>query len=345
MKYTKKIFLSALCISVAFGLAACSDKKSSTEPEVNPNPDIPSAPVIPEATVLSPIEFSQMTATTFGTANIFKINGDAHFNLEDTTSLVTGNDPVFTKIEFALTKIVNGALTGTTATITPQVMDYSQAPMFPDKVNFSEINLTVDNVTDCGTFRVYVTAYASDGVSNYNKFISKDSVEFTRDEALCVIPDVSSSSTNPGDLVILTKTIIPVSTADAQGLSLTTKSAVPKANADLTISIQDVTNEIKLIANNGFRIGIYSNNGDANYNDDWSSFELPPEPVKMSDFRFRETSLGTSVSPFNEGLSYVALAPNYNPETGEGFYAIMNQGSTIPDANNNIVLTFIVYSK
>lgn len=353
MNYTTKAFLSALCISAAFGLTACSDDKSSSPSNDPINPNTPDAPVIPEATVISPVRFSDMTATANGDQTIFKINGDAHFDLEDTTSLVTGNAPVFTKVEFALTKVVNNTITGTTATITPTLMDYSVTPatldtQFPDKVNFSELNLTVSNVTECGTYQVFVTAYASDDATKMDKFISKNSVTFVRDEALCAAQQQQQQQqqqTNPADLILLTKTDISVSTADAQGLSFTTKSAVPKANADITISIQDVTNEIKLTANNGFKIGIYSNNGDKNYDDDWCKFVLPPEPVKLSDFRFREASLGTTISPFDEGLAYVAIAPNYNAETGEGFYAFIKNEATIPDANKDIVLSFIVYSK
>lgn len=348
MKFANKAFLTAICTSALFGLAACSSDSSthSSNGEV-PNPDQPTQIELPTSTLISPILFSTMSATPNGNQTIFKINGDAHFNLEDTLALTKDSEPAFTKIKFTITKIVNGATMSTTATIAPDSVVYPDITgSFPDKINFSELNLTASNITECGTYRIYATAYASDDITNYNKFITKDSVQFTRDEILCAVNNnPASSSSTPEQSIILKKTIIPVNTANGEGLSLTTLAPVPTATADISIIVTEVTNEIKLVAKNGFQIAAYSNNADKNYTDDWNSFELPPEPAKMSDFRFKENALGTTIAPFDEGLSYVAIAPNYNKETGDGFYALINQGSTIPDPNRNITLTFIVYSK
>ncbi len=140
--------------------------------------------------------------------------------------------------------------------------------------------------------------------------------------------------------------VVDVGTIDSPGIDLMSCTAIPWASADLYFTADELTGVITIHSANGVRITEYTNQKETPYHDDWSSDFLPPEPVHMSDFRFREDALTTVLEGFNSDIFYVAIAPGYNSETGDGFYAFTLQSkAATPEANGNIPITVLIYQK
>lgn len=108
--------------------------------------------------------------------------------------------------------------------------------------------------------------------------------------------------------------------------------AAGAATADIVFAKAGTESNPELTASSGTCLVFTPiNNGDyAPYDDDYDVDMWPedmnarsPSTAYVSDFKFKSTSTGATIGSMIENANriYVALAPNYNAETGEGFYA------------------------
>lgn len=347
MKYlfSRKLATIGMSAVVLCGFIACSDESSS--PNKADDTPVIDTPVLPPVTDISPVVTNPMTVNFNGDGTRAVIAGGATLNLLDTTAIPTGAEVAFTSAELTMVKVNE---TGTTVG-TPLQVTYNAPTGAIPNVNWSELGAGIydENKTDCGTFRLYATYMASYDASKPSMYVSRDSLTFVRDERFCqvLVEDTSTAPKEvPGDNVLLAMTTVDVGTKDGTGISLATATAVPQASADLYFTSDELTGVLTVHSANGVQIAEYTNDKDKNWDDDWTAIDLPPDPVKMSNFRFKEKSLTTGIEGFDNMKFYVATTPAYNSTTGDGFYAftLLNKPDT-PDANNNYALTILIYKK
>lgn len=332
----------ALC-----GFCGCSDDSSSgTAPQQTNQENSTPAPEVRKQTDVSAIRINKMGITPNGLRTSFILTGGAVIDQNDTVAVPKGAEAYFMSMELSIAKIVNGQLMNTPLKVTCQ-----GAPCVLTNpiqtINLTELGARIDdeNKADCGDFRITISYAASYDANDPTMFVSNDVIDFTRDQSVCEEPAQPVPVENPADKIVLTSYEITVNTKNSEGVSLATGTVVPAGQADLIFTSDDVTGEIKVGTGNGAKIAPYSNDSDNNYDDDWSAKSLPPSPVKMSDFRFRTSNLSTTVGYFDSFIFYIVTTPNYNADTGDGFYAFAAKGSTIADENKNIKVTIIVFKK
>ena len=349
----RSLFSTALKFSAISALALCNFVACSDDSSSNASSDTPqqsSTPVVgpQQSTLLSPITIGQYTTEISPDGSYLNVAGSASLNLMDSAAIPAGVEVYFTNFEFILAKVENGIPMQTQLQIT-----CNGSPCRLEKpaqvVNLTQISTTISNFgeNDCGTFRIYSTYYASYDANQPNMFIKTDSSDFTRPQSYCQVqqPVIPQQAIVPGENVILTSYTVALNTKSGDGLSLSTGTVVPQAQADIYFTSDELTDEIKVHSSNGFQLTDYTNADDMNnFDDDWSKDLLPPEPAHMSDFRFRKNKLSTSAD-FTSYVFYIALGANYNEETGDGFYTFTELDHTVADANHNIVVTLLVYKK
>lgn len=348
--FSSVLKFSAISTIALCGFFGCSGDSSSGSDDTGIGGD-QGTPMeeIPQNTELAPIKPQPLTVEPNGVNSLFMINGGASLDLLDTTAIPTGAEVVFTKLQLRLGKVgADGSIQTTPLQITcgGQVCDRNLAQPF---ISLTELqaNIKDDNKSDCGTFRIFATYYASYDANNMEMFIKSDSVDFTRPQDACeeVKQPEPQEVVVPGSNVALTYYTIKVNTKAGDGLSLATGTVVPVAQADIYFNSDELTDEIKMYTGNGFQLTEYINGDDVeNFADDWTKDMLPPDPAHMSDFRFKTNRLQTS-SDFTSYMFYIALGPNYNAETGDGFYAFTELDESVADANHNIEITLLVYKK
>lgn len=340
--------LSAISAIALCGFCGCSDDGSSgtaAQQDVTPNNNAPADPIREESDT-SPIRINKMSISSNGLRTSFIIGGGAVIDQNDTVSVPKGAEAFFMNMQMSVSKIVNGELKKTPLTVTCQGAPCAlTSPV--QTINLTEMGARIEdnNKSDCGEFRITISYAASYDLADPEKFISNDFIDFTREQTYCEEEKQPEQQVNPADLVTLTSYEVVVNTKKGDGLSLATGATVPAAQADLIFASDDLSGEISITTSNGAKITPYSNDGDNNYDDDWNIKTLPPDPVHMSDFRFRATTLSTGVGYFDSFIFYVVTTPNYNAETGDGFYAFTAKKVGIADENKNIQVTLLVYKK
>ena len=348
MKYPISRYLLSIAMGAAVfvGFTACSDEKSD-------NPVKPDQPqVIDDShfvapTPESPIVTIAMGVNGNGDKTKFVISGGARLDLLDTTTIPSDADVQFYDMSLEIFKV--NAATGGLET-TPLTVTFNKPTTTIPNVNWSDFGASIfdENKSDCGTFRIRATYMASYDPNVPALWVSVDSVEFTRDESFCKPIEEIQAQTPvevPGSTVELTMFTVDVGTKDGTGISLASGTAVPLESADLYFTADELTGTVTAHTANGVQIAEYTNARDKNYEDDWTSIDLPPDP-HMSDFKFKEKSLGPSISGIDKFSFYVATTPSYNATTGDGFYAFTIQTkSDTPDSNNNYALTILVFKK
>lgn len=343
--YSRKLATIGISAVILSGFIACSDESSS--PNKADDTPVIDTPVLPPVTAVSPVVTNPMTVNFNGDGTRAVIAGGATLNLLDTTTIPAGAEVAFTSAELSMVKVTEaGATVGT-----PLQVTYTKPTGAIPNVNWSELGASIydDNKTDCGTFRLYATYMASYDASQPQMYVSRDSLTFVRDERFCqvLVEDTATTPKEvPGSNVMMVMTTVEVGTKDGQGISLATLSAVPQASADLYFTADELTGILAAHSANGVQIAEYTNDKDKNWDDDWTALDLPPDPVTMSNFRFKEKSLSTTIPGFDGMKFYVATTSAYNSTTGDGFYAftLLNKPDT-PDANNNYNLTILIYKK
>lgn len=351
MKYDflKSVSLLAFFATFTAVMFACNEGSDPSAPEITPQKSSSSMagqPVsLAQETEVSPIQFQTPTVDATPDKTTFNFIGSATLNAFDTTANVDSDkDPVFTNLELVLAHI-NDLGQPETALIS---LSYKM-PAFPvPNVNFGEMGLSIVDLerSQCGTFQLYITLYATNDEANPFKFITRDTVEFVREPEYCIEPVLESSSSE--EVVVsdvpLTKHTADLTTDSNKGFSLKTDSEVPKEQADFQLRLND-ENQLTLVGLNGFKVAKYTNDKDSQYDDDWYSELLPPEPVNITAFRFSTTKLAESIEGFDVDAFWVVVGPSFSPETGNDFAAVSLLQKGIANPNGVVPLSIIYYKK
>ena len=204
------------------------------------------------------------------------------------------------------------------------------------------IDLLDPGVTDCGTYSLSVTVTATSGDMVFQR---TEIIPFERDAAeYCRTEDTTSQQPVKAEIP-MTSCQVELSTNVNPGVDLAYCVAVPAvgaATADIFFEKAGDRNNPELSAKSGSGL-LFSpiTNGDLPpYTDDYE-VDIWPEDINadrvpatayVSDFKFNAidgVQLNNMIQNFNQ--IYVAKAPTYNAETGEGFYAF-----AITDATEGI---------
>lgn len=303
-------------------------------------------------TLYSPIRPTGIVVSANASQDKFTFDGSAYLDGWDTLANVNSlNDPVFTDVILDLARVdpATGALS---ATPLAALLEYDKGAFPRSGINYVEMQVRLEdpNKTECGQYRLYAYLYSTNdtlGTAGYNpkRFVTIDSVDFFRDESKCVEEIVSSSSEAVIPKVELVRGEGSFSNSRGNGFSFVTGTEVSAAEANISIALTP-TEELILKGLNGFKVTDYTNDLDQNFEDDWDSKKLlPPDPAHMSDFRFKQAALDEELEGFDNLRFYIAVGPNYNPDTGDDFYALTLKEKGNVDPNGNLSITIIYYKK
>jgi hypothetical protein len=207
---------------------------------------------------------------------------------------------------------------------------------------YVSINLLDPGFTECGTYSLIITVTATSGDMVFQR---TEIIPFERDAAEYCWGEYSSSSTVQVKEIPMTTCQVELSTNVNPGVDLAYCVAVPAAGAATADIIfekaGDVTNpELSSKSGSGLLFSPITNGDLPPYTDDYEvdiwpedmNADRSPATAYVSDFKFKAiegTQLNNMIQNFNQ--IYVAKAPTYNAETGEGFYAF-----AITDATEGI---------
>ena len=348
--FLKSASLLALFSAFTAVMYACnSSSNDPSAPERDHEVSSSSAPPIMssiEVTEVSPIRFQPPTYNVNGDESVFNFNGSAILDGWDTTANADSeNDPFFTGITLTLAHV--NAMGQNEQT--PIQLTYT-APVFPkDAINLGEMGVSMVDLekTQCGTFKLFVVLTATNDPAIPEKFISVDSVTFTRSEEACM-PEPEPVSSSAADVIIseaeLSQYKGKMSTSTIYGFSFIDNAEVPMAQAQIRVEV-DEAGKLTLFGVNGYKVAKYNNDKDKNFDDDYSSKYLPESPAHIGDFRFSETKLAESVSGFDIDYFWVVIGPAFNADTGDDFFAVTLESKEVPDGNGVRPLNIIFYKK
>jgi hypothetical protein len=270
---------------------------------------------------VSPIHFLPLTAKPNADKSEFFFYGGADFHIfECTADASDETDFIFTDVNLQLVH-VNELGQNEQARINIQ---YTPPTLQAQTIDFAQMGVKISDSakTQCGNFKLFVVLMATDDPKMHDRFVSVDSIEFVREPIYCPVESKSSSSAEIIEpKVELRKFTGNMSTSETRGYSFKEDGEVPKEQAQIQISMDELTGILTLHGLDGYKVVIYDNDKDKKYNDDWTSRDLPPSPTFTTDFKFTETKLieSTRIHGF---LFAIVIGPNYNKETGDDFYAI-----------------------
>lgn len=140
---------------------------------------------------ISPIHFSNLNVISNNDKSEFKFEGIATLEIPDSLPSRNLDETYYTGIDFKLAQVNESGILFSSKL--SQNLTYNMPELPAKEFNFSEMQLKIDdpNKIECGNYRLYITAYASDAETDYNgyynpqKFILRDSIEFTRDTTFC----------------------------------------------------------------------------------------------------------------------------------------------------------------
>lgn len=341
--------IPALFALAAAGIVACSPDDTTITPPPPSSAAASSSSFIPYSAIpvteISPIDFQEITVTSNGDMTKFIFSGSATLDAWDSATVEANqdnaSDPVFTGVDFQLLYISNGV-----ESMAPLSLTYDPGVFPRSAINFSDMGLRLEDPGKnlCGDFRIVATVYATNDLNDPQKFASNKSLDFSRPFEACQEEIPPSSSSAFVSTVELTHEEAQMSTSPALGLSLTTGTSVAAADAHIKLSLGD-GNSLVLTTLNGYKITEFSNGEDKNWDDDWDSTTLPPEPAHLSDFRFYKSKLSDTFDGFDVSSFYVVIGPNYNEDTGDDFFAItLKDKSNITEAGL-MTATVIIYKK
>lgn len=341
--YLLMIATSAIAL---VGFTACSDDESSSPSDPGTTTTtVDQPPDLATPTELSPIVPRPLSVDFNGDGTYAKIEGGAILDLLDTTAIPADAEIAFTEVSLILAKVTE---TGARQQ-TPLQLSYNSLSAPTPNINWGNLSakITDNNKSDCGTFMLYAVYNATYDINVPNMFVSIDSVMFVRDQQYCEeVQETPPQSQEQlaAQTVELAPFVINIGTKNATGISLETGTSVSNATADLIFTADELTGKITVHGQNGIQVAPYSNNKDKDFDDDWTIKKLP-EQAHLSDFRFKKNSLAATCE-FESFMFYVAIGPNYNAETGDGFYAFtLQERSDTPDQNGNFDLTIFMFKK
>ncbi len=334
-----------LCSSIALGafsFIACSEDSNPEIPGTG-TPSSSSRYIEPDPTPITAetaIVFRDLGVSSKLLTKV-KFQGAITLDVSDSNIVADINAVRFTDIKF---DIVNPSRTssGKAETITP--LDYNATRI--TTVNLAESGLFTnldENYSECGTYRLIITAKATDGIK---ESVSRDSIEFERPIEKCQAPESSSSEVVvPG--APLDTISIKVNTKTDKCLSFATGRASADATGDVCFSVTGTQGNVRLSSTTGIKFAVYANAENDTRLDDWSKNWLPENPTTDS-FIYLSSALKDEYPNFLEvtDVFFVAINPNvYKPNTGSaaGFYAFIVTETSTPDTNGDMVLTLLVY--
>ena len=346
-KFAKTLLMGSLFSMGAFGLIACGDDGSSS-PKGNEEKPI-DVPTVQDQIIL----FNSLAATDLGGAGLgpIKITGSVTVNATDTLSSATPENIKITDIVFQVGKVnADGSLktTGVQATV-EFPPNYASGTI--DNVTFTEANVQVNladaALTECGEYKLIITAKASDGAK---EFENTQTVSFNRSEEYCkAAPESSSGASEPAGGVVMTVCPeITMSTHMLPGLDLASCKASESTTADIVVVKS--SGDFKITSGNGTLFSPIDNESMTpnNYKDDYYLGYWPEDvngrEALMSDFMYKQIS-GTAIDKFNEEHAqeiFVAKTAAFNEATGAGFFAFAVTKATRGN-NDDYTLTLKVY--
>ena len=266
--------------------------------------------------------------------------------LGDSTVMDSSLNIAFIGIEYIVAKgnDVNNMTIAPVAVSSNQILLPTQNAIDLNSTNSARVSISLldPGFTECGTYSLIITVTATSGDMVFQR---TEIIPFERDAAEYCWGEYSSSSTVQVKEIPMTTCQVELSTNVNPGVDLAYCVAVPAAGAATADIIfekaGDVTNpELSSKSGSGLLFSPITNGDLPPYTDDYEVDMWPedmnpdrsPATAYVSDFKFNAiegTQLNNMIQNFNQ--IYVAKAPTYNAETGEGFYAF-----AITDATEGI---------
>lgn len=242
----------------------------------------------------------------------------------------------FIGIEYIVAKgnDVNNMTIAPVAVSSNQILLPTQNAIDLNSTNSARVSISLldPGFTECGTYSLIITVTATSGDMVFQR---TEIIPFERDAAEYCWGEYSSSSTVQVKEIPMTICQVELSTNVNPGLDLATCTAVPAASAATADIIfekaGDVTNpELSAKSGSGLLFSPITNGDLPPYTDDYEvdiwpedmNADRSPATAYVSDFKFKTIDaerLTNMIQNFNQ--IYVAKAPTYNADTGEGFYA------------------------
>ena len=213
-----------------------------------------------------------------------------------------------------------------------------------ETINFADMGAKIiDSAkTQCGTFKLFVILKASNDPAIEDKFITIDSVEFVREPAYCrADPESSSSIIERVELMQYTG---QMKTSTTRGYSFKDEAEVSLNDAQIQVTMDELTGKLTLHGVNGYKVTRYSNDQDHVFDDDWCATFLPPDPAYTTDFKYSPTRLVDS-TPFENGAFWVVIGPDFDNETADDFYTVALERNDLIKGANAAQLGIIYYKK
>lgn len=319
---------------LAFGLFACSDDSSSS-----PKEEEGSVPIVIPTQSDDIIEVSEMKSRVSG--DDVKFVGTFNLSHTDTTSQ-NSEQLQFDSLAFSIGK---GSDANNLLPVLAKVETDSnfnakgQTSIDLNSKNSAGISVNLNDIafTECGTYTLIVTAFATDGVKQFSKTVT---IPFERDNATyCKEPEPEPE---PEQEIAMIPCQVELSTHITPGLNLATCTGVPLAEsstADIIFAKAGTKKDPEMQASSG--TGLLFAVDDSGFMVNlWPESQEGRTTAYFSDFKFKGvTSENVNEMIMNESSLYIAKAPVNNLETAEGYYvfAIMN-----PKQENNGDFTFTV---
>ena len=326
----------------SFELGSSSSKTSSSSIKSSSSSQSFSFQDFQEITVtnISPIRIYSLNITPNGDKTKFMITGSATLDAFDTTAISDGFDPFLTKFDFLLVHVnEHGQNEGSLLQL-----QYTSPTMPRETIDFAEMGAKIiDSAkTQCGTFKLFVILKASNDLAIEDKFITIDSVEFVREPAYCRADPESSSSII--DRVELMQYTGQMKTSTTRGFSFKNEAEVSLNDAQIQVTMDELTGKLTLHGVNGYKVTRYSNVQDHVFDDDWCATFLPPAPAHTTDFKYSPTKLADATDFEKEGF-WIVIGPNFDRETAHDFYTIALKESEIIEGANAAQLEIVYYKK
>lgn len=290
------------------------------------------------ATEISPIRIQSLGISPNADMTVFVLSGIAYIDAFDTTA-ISDLAPFFTKVDFFLVHVNEQ---GQKENALPQVQ-YTSQTMPREAINFVDMGVKiVDSAkAQCGTFKLFVILKASNSPEINDMFITIDSVEFVRDPIYCPEPESSSSTIEPVELIQYNG---QMKTSTTNGYSFKKGAEVPLKDAQIQVTMDELTGRLTLHGVNGYKVTRYSNDQDHEYDDDWSATLLPPAPAHTTDFRFALTRLADATD-FEKEAFWVVIGPDFDNKTADDFYTVALKESELIAGKNAAQLEIVYYKK
>lgn len=348
-KFAKALLMGSVMTMGAFGLVACGDDSSS-----GPSNNGSGTQIQIPTTQDQIIQFTSVAATDLGGAGLgpIKLTGSVTVNATDTISSATPENIQFTSLTFTVGKVNGNSVVTTNAVVNP-----TSPVVFPTNksiLTFTEMGIKVDledpALTECGAYRLIITAKANDGTKDFE---NTQTVDFVRSEKYCAAAPQQSSSSVEQPTTGVVMTICPeikANTSLLPGIDLATCTASASTTADIVLT-KDGSGDYNITSGNGTLFSTIDNETmTRDYKDDYSVGYWPEvvngRDALMSDFMYKSIA-GTSYKAVNGNYYdniFVAKTAAFNEATGDGFYAFAVTSATM-DTNKDYAVTLKVYKK